>query len=933
MRDRVRRPVRVVVLALLFSAQAAWCAESGTPPPTPDLAEILQQAQKMRQAVTEAQEAQVKAMEAAGMTVSKPAALAPQRKSPLARGAKKASADTKEKPQGFSDIRVTLEGSFDLHVQDADIRTVLRQLSAQAKKNIVTSNQVSGTVTADLYSVEFAEALYAVTEAAGLVCRTKEDVVYVFTPAEMATRKEEMPIEARVFRLSYLRAATARDLINGMLSPKGKAMITPEEHTNIEPLPTPTWDQQRLRNVAEDVLVVHDYEYILDKVARVIRKVDVKPEQVLVEATILSATLNDDNALGVDLQGLIGTNFNSFGMNSDLTDMNVGLLGGVNDFSHWQSRVASNFTQNMPVNFGPAFSFGIVHDNVGAFVQALESVRDVTVLANPKLLVVNKQRGEVLVGRKDGYLTTVVTDTSAIQQVAFLETGTSLIVRPFVGANDNIRLEINPKDSSGTVEPAEGTTADSPALPRETTTQVTTNIMVRDGKTVVIAGLFRDQVQTTRRQLPILGDIPWAGTLFRSTVDSTTRSEVIILITPHIVRDILQEAIGERMGSVVERYRIGAREGLRWWGRNRLSEDYLKRANQSWSDGDVEKARWWLDLCLSLQPDLVEGMLLKERMTDEASWAQPPQYTDTRFLITRMLMQEIGRDVDTVIPPQRPLHDGDLRPEVRKALGVQLKPRASGVIHRQERYAPVWRKDSSVPGDMEMKPVPAVEEPAKAPAPPAPPAEKVRTIDVSPEPRQVPPAAPVRKPVPASALPKPVPAAPPVPKATPIRETKPAEKPKPAIEAEPAIEAKPAVEAEPAPAPEAKPAAAPEKDSDGSAKPRLAPIKDQPVSPASESSLSTVEVPAESVPPLSKTAASDTLTPEPAVRQNEIETDLPEAGDEPGLKKPIKTEIKTKTAPGGSNAEPRSLEQDGKSPTRRYLETGTLSVLLKEAGQ
>ncbi|MBN1554059.1 MAG: hypothetical protein JXA11_04885, partial [Phycisphaerae bacterium] len=552
------------------------------------------------------------------------------------------------------------------------------------------------------------------------------------------------------------------------------------------------------------------------------------------------------------------------------------------------------------------------------------------------------------------YLTTVVTDTSAIQQVEFLETGTRLIVRPFVGANDHVRLEIHPEDSNGQVAPVE---EGGPALPRKTTSEVTTNIIVRDGKTVVIAGLFRDQVQTTRRQVPLLGDIPWMGTLFRSTVDTTTRSEVIVLITPHIIRDTSAEAVGERMRGVAERYRIGARQGLRWWGRNRLSANYLKWANQAWTEGDLEKARWWLDLCLSLQPDLVEAMLLKERMTDEAGWANPPQFTDARFIVTRMLMQEIGRDVDTVLPPRRPLHDGDLTPEVRKALGVELKPTTSGVIRREENYVPVRRGNSSVPGAVDMvpataappkdqvspKPKPSKPETApKKPDKPTPPVMKTKPAK-KPEPVKTPKPKPAelksakkaepkpaetRKPKPAPTKPavkpeptQPKPAEQPKPKVEPKPETKPkpAEKPKPKVEAKP--EEQPKSEETPKPAPQP----APSKEPESSGEPRPAPIQDQPVAPTPDPNVSPSAVrakpapkPAEPVkisspPPLSDTLESE-ATPE---KKSETQTKQPSA--EPRKESP---------KPKSNHRQPL---EEYKSPAQQHLDSGTLSALLKQS--
>src|SRR5690606_34789944 len=197
----------------------------------------------------------------------------------------------------------------------------------------------------------------------------------------------------------------------------------------------------------------------------------------------------------------------------------------------------NNFSNS--VNGG--LRLGFVNSDIAVFISALESITDTTVLANPKVLALNKQKGEVIVGRKDGYLTTTVTESAAVQTVEFLDTGTRLIFRPFIGDDGYIRMEIHPEDSSGGLSDAN--------LPFKITTEVTSNVMVKDGQTIVIGGLFREESTTSKGQVPFLGNLPLAGPLFRRQRDRSVREEVIILLTPHIVKndaayaDISQEAM------------------------------------------------------------------------------------------------------------------------------------------------------------------------------------------------------------------------------------------------------------------------------------------------------------------------------------------------------------------------------------------------------
>src|SRR5205814_7865144 len=134
-----------------------------------------------------------------------------------------------------------------------------------------------------------------------------------------------------------------------------------------------------------------------------------------------------------------------------------------------------------------------------------------------------------IIGRKDGYLTSTVTETAKVETVEFLDTGTRLIFRPYIGDDGYVRMEIHPEDSSG------GLTSSN--LPFKVTTEVTSNVMVKDGHTIVIGGLFRESSDTARGQVPFLGNLPGAGWLFRNQRDRTTREEIIILLTPHVVKD------------------------------------------------------------------------------------------------------------------------------------------------------------------------------------------------------------------------------------------------------------------------------------------------------------------------------------------------------------------------------------------------------------
>jgi type II secretory pathway component GspD/PulD (secretin) len=271
-------------------------------------------------------------------------------------------------------------------------------------------------------------------------------------------------------------------------------------------------------------LLVFDYPSVLDRVDEVVGVLDVRPQQVLIEATIMSASLTDNFSAGIDFSVLQGVNFEDIGATStDGTSYDVG------EYTSESLREGAGTADSNLLDILPSggLNIGYLNHGVAIFVKALQQLTDTTILANPRVVALNKQRGEVLLGRRDGYLTSIVTETSTTQRVEFLETGTRLVFRPFIGEDEFIRLEIHPEDSDGGVS-AEG-------LPFKDTAEVTTNVLVRSGQTIVIGGLFRERTQEIEKKIPWLSEIPFVGNIFRSTQELSGREEIIVMLTPHII--------------------------------------------------------------------------------------------------------------------------------------------------------------------------------------------------------------------------------------------------------------------------------------------------------------------------------------------------------------------------------------------------------------
>lgn len=271
----------------------------------------------------------------------------------------------------------------------------------------------------------------------------------------------------------------------------------------------------------EKTLIIEDIPMHLDRVEQVLKKVDVPPRQVLIEAKILEVQLTDDMALGVD--------------------WNLA-------YDHFETS-GNLLTQGFALrkNSGAqGLFFESVSDNFSAFLDALETTSKVNTLSTPKLIAISGKKAEIIVGGKLGYYVTTTTNTATLQSVEFLETGTLLVLTPHIMDDGNIIMEVHPEVSDGTV---------TLGLPSESTTELTTTLIAEDGGTIFLGGLIKDRKEDLRDQVPGLGCLPLFGTLFGRTYNATQKTEIIVLITPHIVTPktrILVTEDSERVDDVEE---------------------------------------------------------------------------------------------------------------------------------------------------------------------------------------------------------------------------------------------------------------------------------------------------------------------------------------------------------------------------------------------
>lgn len=481
--------------------------------------------------------------------------------------------------------------------KDMPIKDALRMLSQMYQKNIVPSASVDGMVTvSNLYDVTFDEALEAVLGTHKYV--VKGNFIRVYTNDEFMA--DQTRFEREMITLYYINADEAAKLATPLLSEYGQLGVTTAALNDLEV------GQGGNSLAIRDRLVVKDYPEVIEAIKAIIAEVDVMPPQVLVEVTVLKAVLDESTEFGIDF---------------DLLDVTIGSIG-----QEGVSQAGFTPTGSSGLNVG------ILEDHVRVFIQALETITDTTLLANPKILALNKQAGMVMIGERKGYLTvSQVSADGAVQQVEFLEGGTQLSFRPFVCKDGIIRMEIYPKQSTPTIVDYE-----QYALPNEETTEVQTNVMVRDGKTIVIGGLFKEETQLNRSQVPLLGDLPMVGAAFRGTNDQSVRTELIVLLTPHIISDP-EMADGAKRMEDVNRLTYNARNNLTFLSRARIDEERYACAVRHYAAGNYEEALAILNSPYTPERNWLDRIRLKERILKETA---PECYTH----LERIMLEKIERE-------------------------------------------------------------------------------------------------------------------------------------------------------------------------------------------------------------------------------------------------------------------------------------------------
>lgn len=438
-------------------------------------------------------------------------------------------------------------GNITIDFKDADIKTVLRVLSEKSGVNIVAGKDVEGMITIRLNNVYWEKALDIICKNYGYAFERDGNIIRVTTVENL--KQEELATE--VFALNYAKAKDVSDTIKEMLSSRGKDKVKYDDRTN--------------------VLIVTDIPTNLYKIRQIVYKLDKKTPQVLIEAKIIETTLNDYENLGIDWNvklaaagakrpitfpftvagtlsylGISKLDWNNFMPRVEgTTDATTTGSGGatVTDTTSTFPIGLGEFTQvndsPFPLTLADDFTFGTLDFSQFSLVmEYLRSRRDTNVLSNPRVATLNNQEASIVVG-------TILAipkfernpDTGTMEITGYTERqlGIKLNVTPHINATGDIAVDLRPEISEllgfDTLDATRGIKA-----PRYATREAKTQIMAKDGETIMIGGLIKENTVNYKKKVPWLGDIPVIGNvLFTKTEEGVEKTELIIFMTVHLI--------------------------------------------------------------------------------------------------------------------------------------------------------------------------------------------------------------------------------------------------------------------------------------------------------------------------------------------------------------------------------------------------------------
>ncbi|HVP38721.1 MAG TPA: secretin N-terminal domain-containing protein [Candidatus Saccharimonadales bacterium] len=411
------------------------------------------------------------------------------------------------------------EARFTLDYKGARVEDVVRALTAQAGLGMVTSGSLPGTVSLHLRDVTFEEAMRHLADATG-ICWARHGEVVTINPQSL---------QARTFPLRYVNAAAAREAILKLLGPQGTADVftgtvkdDPSHTVSLSP---------------SNALLVRDNEDRLAEIARVLAELDRKPRQVSIEARLVEVTLGRDEKMGLDWQ--IAAHASGAAMPFTFP-FDKKAAGGNFTPTPNTNAVTGGATPQFPQGevfpyANPSdFTFGrLSTSEFRVALDFLSSRTNTNLVSTPKITTLENRPAQILVGTVVPiavYQNSQQTGVLMLSGYEEKQIGIRLSVNPRVCGDSTILMTVHPEVSE--ILEYRGQFNERPVT---STREATAEVMVRDGETMVIGGLVREMDTQTVSKVPLLGDIPLLGELFKHHTISKEKVDLVVFVTPHLI--------------------------------------------------------------------------------------------------------------------------------------------------------------------------------------------------------------------------------------------------------------------------------------------------------------------------------------------------------------------------------------------------------------
>ncbi|MHC8330872.1 type IV pilus secretin PilQ [Pseudomonas sp. LB3P25] len=408
-----------------------------------------------------------------------------------------------------------------LNFQDIDVRSVLQLIADFTNLNLVASDTVQGGITLRLQNVPWDQALDLVLKTKGLDKRKIGNVLLVAPADEIAARERQelesqkqiadlAPLRRELLQVNYAKAADIAKLFQSVTSAEAKAdergSITVDERTNN--------------------IIAYQTQDRLDELRRIVAQLDIPVRQVMIEARIVEANVDYDKSLGVRWGGSLQNkgNWNTSGVSNNGANASstIGTPGSTSTNSPFVDLGTAANTSGLGIAF--------ITDNVLLDLEltAMEKTGNGEIVSQPKVVTSDKETAKILKGTEIPYQEA---SSSGATSVSFKEASLSLEVTPQITPDNRIIMEVKvTKDEPDYLNKVQ----DVPPIKKN---EVNAKVLVNDGETIVIGGVFSNTQSKVVDKVPFLGDVPYLGRLFRRDVVSEKKSELLVFLTPRIMNN------------------------------------------------------------------------------------------------------------------------------------------------------------------------------------------------------------------------------------------------------------------------------------------------------------------------------------------------------------------------------------------------------------